>query len=410
MAEINDHLANIANLNEQILETESNMHQANDLRDQRQLELNRLSELIGVHYYTTGNGTINVALADGTSLVEGGVAWSLQADSSSGAIKIEWQGPGTPPLTKDVTAAVNSGQLAGIIQVRDTFIPQYQADLDDLAKELIAAVNLQHSQGVGLELFTGTGSSNYITNPDLALPLINNPSLSFGDRIAAGSFNLHVEDGAGASTVYNIAIGAGDDLNTLAAAITAATGGDVTATVAEVPPGSGENHLQLNAAANHSFGFSRDTSNVLMALGLNTFFKGDQAYTISVNDALAANTDLIAAGRIDPVSGAHPPGDNNNSLALADLGGQAVGPGGLTFADAYRELVSQIGADAEQAENSQTFYQGLVDQFKQLKDSVSGVSLDDELTNLIMYQRAYQAAARMVSVGDEMLQTLLSIK
>ena len=52
----------------------------------------------------------------------------------------------------------------------------------------------------------------------------------------------------------------------------------------------------------------------------------------------------------------------------------------------------------------------MVDQYSQLRDSVSGVSLDEELTNLIKFQRAYQAAAQMISAADEMLQTLLTIK
>ena len=404
MEEINSHAANIANLNKQISETETTEHPANDLRDQRQLELNKLSALLGVSYYTTGNGTINVSLADGTSLVEGENAWQLQAGvTPSDTVSITWHGPG---LTKDVTSAITSGQLGGIIKVRDEFIPQYQAELDDIAKELVAAVNTQHSQGVGLELFADTTSSNFINTPDLGAPLVNNPSLAFGDRITAGSFNIHVEDNTGASVVTAINITGATTLNDLVTALNA-----VPNISASIVTSGGENRLQITADdANHSFGFSQDTSHVLMALGVNTFFKGDSAYTIGVDDTLASNPDLVAAGQIDSITGAHPQGDNRNGLTLADMGNQPVGPSGLTFEDAYRQLVSGIGLDAEQAGNNQTFFQGLVDQFQQLRDSVSGVSLDEELTNLIKYQRSYQAAAKMVTVGDELLQTLLSIK
>ena len=95
-------------------------------------------------------------------------------------------------------------------------------------------------------------------------------------------------------------------------------------------------------------------------------------------------------------------------LNLAD---QTVsGLSNLTFEEAYRQLVTDMGLEAEDAGSKQEFYQGMVDQYSQLRDSVSGVSLDEELTNLIKFQRAYQAAAKMIAAADEMLQTLLTIK
>jgi flagellar hook-associated protein 1 FlgK len=68
-----------------------------------------------------------------------------------------------------------------------------------------------------------------------------------------------------------------------------------------------------------------------------------------------------------------------------------------------------MGLEAQDAAEQKTFFQGLVDQFSQMRDSVSGVSLDEELTNLVKYQRAYQAASRLVSVADELYQTLLNL-
>ena len=400
--EINSHAARIAELNREIKATETPEQQANDLRDQRQAELNELSELIGIHYYTTGDGTINVTLANGTSVVEGVNAWSFRYEISPlDKVSVIWQGPGG--TEQDVTSGLSGGQLSAQIDIRDTLLPQYQTSLDSLARELIAGVNAQHSQGVGLEMLSTATSSYFVNDPSVAL--INNPSLTFGDRIAAGTFVVHVEDGSGVSTPTTITIGAGTTLNSLAADLNAVAG--ISATI--VTTGT-ENRLQITADSGYSFGFSEDTSNVLMGLGVNTFFKGDNAYGIGVNDAVAQNANLIAAGQIDPTTGAHAVGDNRNALVLADLGDQPVGPGGLTYADAYRQLVTDIGLDTEKAGSNQTYYQGLVDQLSQLRDSVSGVSLDEELTNLIKFQRAYQAAAQMVTVADELLQTLLTLK
>ncbi|RJR33150.1 MAG: flagellar hook-associated protein FlgK [Deltaproteobacteria bacterium] len=401
--EINAHAARIAQLNGEIQAIETPEQHANDLRDERQSELNQLSELIGIRYYTTGDGSINVTLANGASLVQSMDSYSLRYEiTPSDTVSVIWQGPGG--TEEDVTSGLNGGELSAHIAVRDTLIPQFQGDLDALAQELIAGVNTLHSQGVGLEMLSTATSSYYVASTAAALQ--NNPSLAFGDRIAAGQFTVHVEDGSGGTTATAINITSATTLSDLATALNAVAG-----IGAAIVTNGSENRLQITADPGYSFGFSEDTSNVLMALGVNTFFAGDDAWSLKVNDALVSDPDLIAAGRIDTLTGAHPPGDNRNALALADLENQAVtGLGGLTFEDAYRQLVTDIGLEAEDAANKQNFYQGLVDQFTQLRDSVSGVSLDDELTNLIKFQRAYQAAAQMITAADEMLQALLAIK
>lgn len=402
--QINNYAAQVGRLNQEIIALEVNGQMANDLRDQRNLALNKLSELAGTRYYTSGDGSISVTLPNGASLVEGVNSWKLSYQVTPGdTISIRWEGPGG--TIEDVTSSLKGGQLSALVQIRDTLIPQYQADLDAIAKELIAQVNSQHSQGVGLELVSTATGSYAVSTADLAAPLINNPSLAFGDRITAGQFTVHVEDGSGASAATVINITAATTLGDLATALNAVP--NLSAGIVTI---GNENRLEVSAAPGFSFGFSQDDSSILMALGLNTFFKGDSAWSIGVNDAVAGDPNLIAAGLIDPASGAHPPGDNRNALALADLGDQPVGPGGLTFADAYQQFVTNIGLDAENAGNKQTYYQGLVDQFTEMRDSISGVSLDEELTNLIKFQRAYQAAAKMVTTADELLQTLLTLK
>ena len=180
-------------------------------------------------------------------------------------------------------------------------------------------------------------------------------------------------------------------------------GGYLTASVVD-------NSLNLIAnSPSDTFGFAGDDSLILTALGLNTFFTGDKAYTFSVNAWVLNNPELVAAGQFD-ATGAHAVGDNRNALALAELEEAPVGPDGLTFGEAYQRLVTNLGLEAEEAATQETFFQGLVEQFTNMRDAVSGVSLDEELTNLVKFQRAYQAAARLVSVADELYQTLLALK
>ncbi|MDI6852589.1 MAG: flagellar hook-associated protein FlgK [Deltaproteobacteria bacterium] len=401
LAEINGHAARIAELNREIQSTEAGGQSANDLRDQRQLELTRLSELVGIRYYTSADGLINVNLAQGTPLVQGVAAFSLEAgQTASDTIAVLFNGPGG--VQEDITASLYGGKLTALLTVRDHLIPGYLEQLDRLAQELIFTVNSRHAQGAGLELFSAATGTYAVNDP--ADPL-NAAGLPFGDRIAAGAFEILVErDGVHLAT-GNIAIAPGMTLNDVVNAINAdpAIGGLVTASL-------DGNKLRIAAnLAGDAFGFARDDSNLLSSLGLNTFFTGDKAYTLTVNPWVLDNPEHIAAGQFDP-DGARAPGDNRNALILADLEDAPAGPDGLTFAEAYRRLITDIGLDTEQAGQEAGFQQKLVEQLSRMREAVSGVSLDEELANLIKFQRAYQAAARLVTVADELYQTILAMR
>ncbi len=399
--DLNAHTTRIAQLNQEIQSAETSGQLANDLRDQRQLELNRLAELVGIRYYTSSDGLINVTLANGITVVQGVASWNLDYTITSGdTVAVRWNGPGG--IQEDITDSLYGGKLTALITVRDDLITTYQENLDQIARELIAAVNAEHCQGVGLELFSSVTGAYAVNDP--ADPL-DSTGLPFGDRLVAGSFEIHVEQNGVHVATGSIAVNPGMTLNDLVAAINADP--DIGPYISASVDG---NRLKLSAtAATDTFGFAQDDSKVLMTLGLNTFFTGDKAYTFTVNPWVLDNPGLIAAGRFD-ATGARAPGDNRNALALADLESAAVGPGNLTFAEAYRGLVTEIGLETEQTGQEALFHQKLVEHLTQMRDAISGVSLDEELSNLIKYQRAYQAAARLISVADELYQTLLALK
>ncbi len=77
--------------------------------------------------------------------------------------------------------------------------------------------------------------------------------------------------------------------------------------------------------------------------------------------------------------------------------------------DNYSSLVSQIGTDAKSASNTANSYNLVVQQLKQQQASYSGVSVDEEMTNVIQYQKSYTASAKLITVADQMLQTLLNM-
>jgi flagellar hook-associated protein 1 FlgK len=399
--EINGHSTRIAQLTREIVESEANGKSANDLRDQRQLEISRLSELIGVQTYTTGDGTLSVALPNGLPLVQGVLSFNLTYQlSPADTVELIWQGPGGTTELID-TSTFNGGKLTALIQTRDEVIPRYQQELDQLARNLIIAVNDQHSQGVGLELFSQTKGTYQVSDPAVAM----STSLPLGDQIVVGTLQIAVDRDGAPLVMDTIAIDPSLSLNDLVVSINThpVLGTYLTASVED-------NSLKIVAnLASDTFGFAGDDSHVLTALGVNTYFTGDKAYTLGVNAWVLNDPNLVAAGQID-ATGAHAVGDNRNALALADLEDTPVGTSGLTLGEAYQSLVMSLGLEAQEAGNQETFYQGLVEQLTQMRDAVSGVSLDEELTNLIKFQRAYQAAARLVSVADELYQTLLSLR
>jgi len=101
--------------------------------------------------------------------------------------------------------------------------------------------------------------------------------------------------------------------------------------------------------------------------------------------------------------------DNRNALALSDLQttGTMIG-GNATFHDAYSELVVLVGNLTHQAEIGYESQSALLDQATQLKDSLSGVNLDEEAANMLAFQQAYAAAAQVIAAADEVFQTLIS--
>jgi len=118
---------------------------------------------------------------------------------------------------------------------------------------------------------------------------------------------------------------------------------------------------------------------------------------LSVNAAIKGDPSLIAAAGV-----AGQVGDNTNAKAIFNLssGGQ--------FSGAVSSLVNTIGTDAQRYATSATNYENLGTALQNQRDSVSGVDLDEEATNLMAYQRGYQACARFINVIDQLTNQLIT--
>lgn len=134
------------------------------------------------------------------------------------------------------------------------------------------------------------------------------------------------------------------------------------------------------------------------------FFTGAGASDIALNTELIDPRNLAAAS----VSGA--PGNGDLARQLAELRSDPQSNlGGLSLSAGYRSLVSLIANDAQTYKNSAEAQKLVTEHFENLRESVSGVSLDEEASAMVRYQRSYQAAAKLISTFDSMIEDLLSI-
>jgi flagellar hook-associated protein 1 FlgK len=407
--EINRLSAEISQLNRKIASMEAGAGTANASRDARDMLLNQLSELASVEITQSPNGTVSVYL-DGYALVQDYTynAIGLRVNSQLDPVRTDFlevvaSGDGNRPLE------IASGTLRGYLDIRDgVATDQVLADLDQLALTLIEEVNRTHSQGEGLARFESVTSEFYASSADAPL---SGAGLPF--TVVDGSFFLAVYDSQGGLLEqHEITIDADiDSLNDVAARINAAFAADgrLTATV------TADNRLVIETTATgDTFSFvsddtqAGDTSDFLLAMGLNAFFTFDQrrgpAASIAVSSTILSDVSHIAAGRSTG------PGDNTNALAMAQLRNKSVlGPTtNATMEEFFQATLVTLGSTTREAMDRHEVQSGVVVGIANMRDSISGVSLDEEGVNIIAAQQAYEASARFVSAVADILDILMT--
>ncbi|HHY92257.1 MAG TPA: flagellar hook-associated protein FlgK [Firmicutes bacterium] len=146
------------------------------------------------------------------------------------------------------------------------------------------------------------------------------------------------------------------------------------------------------------------------------FFEGTDAGSLKVSDAIMGNLETIAAAAPaydddhNPVP--PPPGDGSNALLIAQLknGWDSNGDGKIdvVFSGEYNAWVADLGVKGQEASRMVDNQELLTEQLDSRRQAVSGVSLDEEMTNMVRFQQAYNAAARVITAVDEMLDTLIN--
>jgi flagellar hook-associated protein 1 FlgK len=315
------------------------------------------------------------------------------------------------------------GGLAGLFNFRDDYIGKYREKLNSLVQTMAWEVNRIHSQGAGLQKFTNVLGTYGVSNT--TVPLANLGSgLFYGDKLQAGNMTIWVYDPNGqpisgfhldfdslAPNTQNFdpnshslddVVSAINNNPTLNAHITASIINNRLHIVTDRP---GE-----------SFAFGSDSTCLLAALGINTFFAGEDARGFGLNQTVFNNLDFINAGHING-AGRINMGDNATAKALSALQYTRVNfdtsfEGRVTqsISDYYNSLVGNVGADTANARFNFNYQKALATDLNNRQEEISGVNLDEEMSSLIKFQHSYSAAARLISAADQMFQTLLAMK
>jgi len=411
VTEVNSICRRIAELNQEISTSEATGLSANDFRDERQRLLNDLSELLDVQWFEDGYGNVTVQTGVGKTLVQGSYPGTsdedpLSFESVSGYTdnQVVWRDLNMVLDSNEITG----GKIGAWLKVRESDVPAMKDFLNDLSYNLVAEVNKLHSQGVGLDKFTDLTGTYECSSATAAFNDSGN-TLAYKDLIETGSFTIWVyEDGTRRD--YTINVSSSDSLTDLMDKINAAMNPTVNPTLNPVASITADNRLRLNAEGGIEFAFGGDTSNILAALGLNTFFDGSSATSISLNENIEDSVNYIAAGRLLS-DGEHALGDSSNALDIADLKDTlTMADGTETFNESITYWASDLGTLVASTEDNYSYFESAVAQLKDLRDNVSAVNLDEEMIKMIQYQRSYQMSAKLISVADSLLSSLLETK
>jgi flagellar hook-associated protein 1 FlgK len=366
---LDDLARRIADLNTRITTSEAGRDgQATGLRDQRDALLRELGALVDVAVREQPNGALNVYIGS-EALVQGSVARPLVAvqEVIGEALRTSIRFADTNDQID-----VRGGRLAGLVRSRDEHAYGRIAAIDELAGTVIAEVNRIHADGQGRSGFTTLTGTQVLLATDVAL-----------DASAAGiplppqngSFYITVvDDETGTPVAYRVDVdlgvaGAGTTLEALVADINAQVAG-VSASI------TSDNRIVFTADDGVTFTFGHDgqqgrtdTSGVLAALGVNTFFKGTGARDIDVNEELVAQPLLLAA------SSAFVSGDGANAGRLAALEtAQSEQLDGVSITAFYNTIAGAVAVDGAAVNDRVEVADAVLLSLQLQKESISGVN------------------------------------
>ena len=429
ITESNEITTRIGKLNQEIVSIELSGSQANDQRTLRDYQLAQLSELINFRTTERNDGSIQV-FVDSLSLVEGNRVTELVAELIPNTEGGSTSTASTKILASNNEVAISEGTLAGLIEARDQHLPSMLTRMKTLSETLIAQVNKLHKSGYGLdnssglEFFSGTSIDDITVNSQLlADPKKLGVSSALGapgnNEIALEIAQLQTSLTIGATVIPNDRqiltvepegttgwakgdiLGVKGNNSTFGRVLTVDSGTQVTIELFQNP---------TTKTFDKQFDFVQEDGSITVITDKVYRDADGNYYTTDPNQAddddlaqMVLNGELVALN----------PGPEKSSVMTANpqaiTSGETFTEGTQTFSDYFASMYSFIGTQSQQAQRNSENTELLVQQLTDYREKVSGVSLDEEMANLIQFQRAFEASARYIRIVDEMLATLMNM-
>jgi len=442
---VNELSRQIAGLNEQIQKIEAQGDNPNDLYDRRDLLVEKLSSIIDIT--TDGRDPDEFVIhTAGNVLVQGRIGRQFDLVSgidTEGFSHVVWKESGEE-------AHFSSGSLKALIEMRDVTLRGEIQNLDSMTMNFIDLVNEAHRAGYGTNAKTGLDfftehpfvtnvAGNYDRNGDGAYDstyifrITGQNTLDTRAQIGLeGTINLSGQNGLvqvpyyATDTVADVV----KRINNSGAEVVARLDREGRLTLKGTPAADPGNPDFVIRHVEDSGRFLEGYAGLLQDRGADGAFRWDQADAalnlqgeaadyavapiahpsgwIEVNPALVKEPASIASGYGENGKPANP-GNGEAALAIASIRNSEVMVGKLgTFDDYFADAVVRVGLMGEQSDRALETQNLIMKQLKDMRDSISGVNIDEELSQMIKYQHGYAAAARFISTVNEMLDTIIN--
>jgi len=399
---INELTAGIYRCNMTIAAAENTAgNKANDTRDQRDLLLQKLAQLVDVDYHEDEHGILTVS-SNGQMLVSPAKSHELIINRSQfttedgyqySRVDIFHEATGTAYIPKQ-------GELRALIDVRDVDIPKYENAVNDLAKTIITEVNKIHQSGYALS------GLSYIDFFDSDPQNFNAANIKLGQAIK--------------DDINNIAAGVGgkienvDMMNVNMSNLDITTPNNPIISLQDID----EQYRHICKGTLKIVIEGQNPPRVLQE-GVDYYIDYQNAKII-FHDTSGDVKTAAAAGNLRlsfdyNASGYSGPGDGDNALLLSQLRnkllmqGDVFGNSTQTINQFYAGLLGRLGTERNDAAAGLDSRTDALKQLATRQNEIMGVNLDEEIANLIQYQYTYQASARYLTTINTMLETLLNM-
>ena len=386
VSEINQLAGGIATLNEEIAKVSGRTGGLpNDLLDQRDALIVQLSSLVDTKTVAQDDGSLNVFIGRGQPLVTGSVAETLatQTDPDLGSTSIVTLSAFVAG-SSDVSDFLTGGKLGAALTVTDEVVNPTRRELNLLAVGFAETINAIQEGGDDLQGVNGTALFTETEGVVKTAPSVDDSTANSGN--AAVTFTVtdaklltgdsyRVDYTATGVNLRNLTT---DAVTTLGASPATVDGVQITYTAQVATGGAGANQGD--------------------AFIVDPVFQASRFLEVKIDDP----------AKIAAASNGGAAGNNSNMLAMIELRDQSLLKGSTaTYGEVYNNLLSDVAVRTQRAQSSAETETALLGSALDRQSSLQGVNLDEEAANLVRYQQAYQAAAQVVAVANEVFDTLL---